>query len=156
MYDELLDSWDVPRPRELTRSPFGISNESYFVKSAAGEHVLRIYVSKSLPALPFEHEVLQRLMGADLPFRTPQPLTSLRGETVALDADTARHAALVRRIPGETLDDRDLAAVARAAEAFARLDVGFAAVERTDIPAPVFTGDLPRDAPGDHRSGSAR
>ena len=74
MYDDLLDEWDVPRPRELVRSAFGLSNESYFVKSAAGEHVLRVYVGKSLSAIRFEHEVLKLLMEAELPFRTPQPL----------------------------------------------------------------------------------
>jgi homoserine kinase type II len=72
----------------------------------------------------------------------PQPLSTLRGDTVALDVESARHCALFRRIPGEGVDDADPVAVGRAAEAFARLDVGFATIERTDIPAPIFTGDL--------------
>jgi homoserine kinase type II len=142
VYDDLLDEWDVPRPRQLLRSAFGLSNESYFVTSAAGEHVLRVYVSKSLPAIRFEHEILGRLIEADLPFRTPQPLPTVRGDSAALDVDSARHAALFRRIPGETLDDADLDAVPRAAAAFAQLDMALAAIERTDLPAPVFAGDL--------------
>ncbi len=142
MYDELLDQWDLPRPRELVRTAFGMSNESYFVKSAAGVHVLRVHVAKSLPAIRFEHEVLRRLIDADLRFQVPQPLPTLRGDTVALDIDSARQCALFRRIPGETLDDADTAAVTRAAEAFARLDIALAGIERTDLPAPVFAGDL--------------
>jgi homoserine kinase type II len=142
MYDEVLDQWDLPRPRELVRSAFGISNESHFVNSAAGAHVLRVHVAKSLPAIRFEHEVLRRLLDADLPFQVPQPLPTLRGETVALDVDSARQCALFRRIPGETLDDADTNAVARAAEAFARLDRALGDIERTDLPAPVFVGDL--------------
>jgi homoserine kinase type II len=142
MYDEVLDQWDVPRPRELVRSALGRSNESYFVKSAAGVHVLRVHIAKSLHAIRFEHEVLRRLIDADLPFRVPQPLPTLRGDTVALDVDSARQCALSWRIPGEPLDDTDTAAVARASDAFARLDMAFAEIERTDLPAPVFTGDL--------------
>jgi Ser/Thr protein kinase RdoA (MazF antagonist) len=142
MYDELLDQWDLPRPRELVRTAFGMSNESYLVNSGAGAHVLRVYVAKPLQAIRFEHEVLRRLIEADLPFRVPQPLPTKRGDTIALDLDTARHCALFPRIPGETLDDGDTAAVARAAEAFARLDVALAGIERTDLAAPIFTGDL--------------
>ena len=142
MFDELLDAWDLPRPRELIRSAFGMSNESYFVRSAAGEHVLRVYLAKPLPGIRFEHEILRRLIDADLPFRTPRPLPTSDGDTVALDIDSARHCALFPRIPGETLDDGDTVAVARAAEAFARLDLALASIERTDLPAPVFAGDL--------------
>jgi homoserine kinase type II len=142
MFDELLDAWDLPRPRELIRSAFGMSNESYFVKSAAGEHVLRVYLAKPLPGIRFEHEILRHLIDADLPFRTPRPLPTSGGDTVALDIDSARHCALFPRIPGETLDDADTVAVGRAGEAFARLDAALASIERTDLPAPAFAGDL--------------
>jgi homoserine kinase type II len=142
MYDELLDQWDLPRPRALVRTAFGMSNESYLVDSAAGAHVLRVYAGKPLQGIRFEHELLRRLVEAELPFRVPQPLPTKRGDTIALDVDTARHCALFPRIPGETLDDGDTVAVARAAEAFARLDLALGDIERTDLPAPVFTGDL--------------
>jgi len=142
MYDEVLDHWDLPRPRELRRSTFGMSNESYFVSSAAGEHVLRVHVAKSLQAIRFEHEILRRLIDAELPFQVPQPLPTTRGDTVALDVDSARQCALFRRIPGEPIDDVEPTPAARAAQAFARLDAALADIERTDIPAPVFTGDL--------------
>lgn len=142
MYDELLDQWDVPRPREVVRTVLGMSNESFLVNSGVGAHVLRVYVAKPLQGIRFEHEVLRRLAEKDLPFRVPQPLPTRRGDTIALDVDTARHCALFPRIPGETLDDGDTAAVARAAEAFARLDMALAGIERTDLPAPTFAGDL--------------
>jgi homoserine kinase type II len=142
MYDEVLDQWDLPRPRELVRTAFGMSNESYYVSSAAGSHVLRVHTAKPLQAIRFEHEVLRLLIDAELPFQVPQPLPTIRGDTVALDVDSARQCALFRRIQGETLHDADTAAVSRAAEAFARLDLALARIERTDIPAPVFSGDL--------------
>jgi homoserine kinase type II len=142
MYDALLDEWDLPRPRTLVRTAFGMSNESYFVNSGAGEHVLRVYRAKPLHAVRFEHEVLRRLIAAELPFRTPQPLPGVRGDTVAIDVDSAFACALFRRIPGEPLDDGDAGAVGRAAAAFARLDLALAAMERTDLPSPVFAGDL--------------
>jgi homoserine kinase type II len=142
MYDEVLYQWDLPRPRELVRTAFGMSNESYYVTSAAGSHVLRVHSAKPLQAIRYEHEVLRRLIDADLPFQVPQPLPTLRGDTVAVDVDSARQCAVFRRIPGETLDDADTAAVARAAEAFARLDLALAGIERTDVPAPAFSGDL--------------
>jgi homoserine kinase type II len=142
MYDEVLDQWDLPRPRELVRTAFGMSNESYYVTSAAGSHVLRVHSAKPLQAIRYEHEVLRRLIDADLPFQVPQPLPTLRGDTVAVDVDSARQCAVFRRIPGETLDDADTAAVARAAEAFARLDLALAGIERTDVPAPAFSGGL--------------
>jgi len=119
-----------------------MSNESYFVTSAAGEHVLRVHVTKPLQAIRFEHELLRRLIEANLPFRVPQPLSTMRGDTVAVDVDSARQCALFRRIPGETLDDGDPQTVARAAEAFARLDATLAGIERTDLPSPMFTGEL--------------
>jgi homoserine kinase type II len=142
MFDDVLDRWDLPRPREVVRSAFGMSNQTYFVSSAAGDHVLRVYVAKNLQSIRFEHEVLRRLVDADLPFRVPQPIPTSRGETVALDVDSARQCALFHRIPGEPLDDADRVVVRRAAEAFARLDVALASIERTDVPSPSFDGDL--------------
>lgn len=148
MYDELLDAWDLPRPRAVVRSGFGMSNESYFVKSAAGDHVLRVYAAKPLQSIRFEHELLRRLIDADLPFRTPRPLPTSGGDTIALDVDTARHCALFPRIPGETLDDANTADIARAAEAFASLDLALGAIERTDLAVPAFAGDLTALHPG--------
>jgi homoserine kinase type II len=121
---------------------FGMSNESYFVTSRGGEQVLRVHVTKPLHAIRFEHEILRRLIDADLPFRVPQPLATIRGDTVATDVDSARPCALFPRIPGETLDDGDPQAVARAGEAFARLDEALGRIERTDLPAPTFGGEL--------------
>lgn len=142
VFDDVLDAWDLPRPRKVIRSAFGMSNETYFIASPAGDHVLRVYVAKGLQSIRFEHELLRRLLDADLPFQVPQPLTTTRGDTIALDVDSARQCALFRRIPGEPVDDADRVAVGRAAEAFARLDIALASIERTDVPSPVFDGDL--------------
>ena len=142
MFGEVLDRWEIPQPRQVVRSAFGMGNETYFVTSAAGDHVLRVYVAKGIQSIRFEHEILRRLIDADLPFQVPQPLPTLRGDTIALDVDSARQCALFRRIPGDVPDDSDTVSVGRAAEAFARLDIGLATIERTDVPAPIFTGDL--------------
>lgn len=142
VFDDVLDEWDLPRPRQLVRSAYGMSNHSYFVTSDAGAHVLRVHVRQSLPSIRFEHEILRRLIDAELPFQVPQPIPTTRGDTVAVDVDSARQCALFRRIPGETMDGTDVEEVGRAAEAFARLDAALATIERTDLPAPAFSGDL--------------
>jgi homoserine kinase type II len=142
MYDELLDAWALPRPRELTRASWGRSNETWFVRSEAGEHVLRLYTDKRAEAIRFEHEILRRLATADLTFRTPTPLERSTGDTLAIDVDSARPGALSRRIEGEHLDDDDVAGIGKAAAAFASLDIALSAIDRTDIAAPVFSGDL--------------
>ena len=142
MYDELLDHWALPRPRELSRASWGISNETWFVRSEAGEHVLRLHAHKRTAAIRFEHELLRRLATADLTFRTPTPLATEAGDTLATDVDSARPAALFRRIVGEHLDDEDAAGVAKAAAAFASLDMALAAIDRTDVAVPPFSGDL--------------
>jgi homoserine kinase type II len=142
MYDELLDEWAIPRPRELTRASWGISNETWFVRSEAGEHVLRLYVQKRVEAIRFEHELLRRLATAELTFRTPVPVATEAGETFAVDVDSARPAALFRRIAGEHLNDDDVEGVERAAAAFASLDIALAAIDRTDVVVQVFSGDL--------------
>src|SRR6202158_3018078 len=105
MHDELLDAWALPRPRELTRASRGISNETWFVHSEAGDHVLRLYVNKHTEAIRLEHERLRRLAPADLTFRTPRPLETESSDTLAIDFESARQAALFRRIEGETLHD---------------------------------------------------
>ena len=142
MYDALLDAWALPRPRELMRASRGISNETWFVHSQAGDHVLRLYVNKRTEAIRLEHELLRRLATADLTFRTPKPLETGSGDTLAIEVDSARQAALFRRIEGEPLDDEDVAGVARAAAAFASLDIALAAIDHTDVPSPPFSGDL--------------
>ena len=142
MYDELLDQWDLPRPRELTRASWGFSNETWLIRSEAGEHALRLYVGKRSEAIRFEHEILRKLATAELTFRVPKPLETGAGDTIAIEVDSARQAALYRRIEGEHLDDDDTAGVARAAAAFASLDMALESIDRTDIVAPAFSGDL--------------
>ena len=142
MYDELLDAWALPRPRALTRASRGISNETWFVHSEAGDHVLRLYVNKRTEAIRLEHELLRRLASAELTFRTPKPLEAGSSETLAIEVDSARQAALFRKIEGEPLDDEDVAGVAKAAAAFASLDIALAAIDRTDVSSPLFSGDL--------------
>jgi homoserine kinase type II len=142
VYDALLDEWDLPRPRAVIRAEAGISNDTFFVRSAAGEHVLRLYSHLGIAGIRFEHEILRRLVGAELPFRVPVPLATSHSDTVALDVDSARNAALFPRIPGVHLDDHHIEGVARAASAFATLDMALSALPRTDSPAPSFSGDL--------------
>lgn len=142
MYDALLDAWALPRPRELTRAHWGYSNETWFVRSASGEHVLRLHTNRHVEAIRFEHELLTRLATADLTFRTPRPLETEAGDTLATDIESARQAALFPRIPGEHLDDDDASGVGKAAAAYAALDIALAAIERTDLTSATFSGDL--------------
>jgi Ser/Thr protein kinase RdoA (MazF antagonist) len=142
VYDELLDAWQLPRPRVLSRADAGISNETWFVSSAAGEHVLRLYVDARLDAIRFEHEILRRLLGAELPFAIPRPAATTTGDTLALEVESARYAALFRSIPGDHVRDSDIQDVARAAVAFAELDIALATIDRADLSRRTFDGDL--------------
>lgn len=126
----------------VIRAEAGISNDTFFVSTGSGEHVLRLYSHLRVAGIRFEHEILRRLVDAELPFRVPLPLATTHSDTVALEVDSARHAALFPRIPGVHLDDDQIEGVRRAASAFATLDVALGAIERTDSPAPSFSGDL--------------
>ena len=70
------------------------------------------------------------------------PVATEAGDTFAVEVDSARPAALFRRIPGEHLDDDDIDGVQNAAAAFASLDVALAAIDRTDVPSIFGAGGL--------------
>jgi homoserine kinase type II len=142
VYDELLDAWALPRPRVLTRAHRGYSNETWFVRSAAGDHVLRLHTNKHVEAIRFEHALLRQVATAELTFRTPKPIETEGGDTLATETSSARAAALFRRIPGRHLDENDQDGAAMAAAAYAALDVALAGLDRIDVATPVFSGDL--------------
>ena len=145
MHDELLDAWHLPRPRAIVPARWGINNETWFVDSAAGQHVLRVYAHDRLEPIRFEHELLAWLaVEGELPFATPFPLPAAGGDSVAIAATARgpRPAALFERLPGEHVDDDDVRAIARGGEALARLDLALARRERGDTREPSFTGDL--------------
>lgn len=145
MHDELLDAWDLPHPRTVAQASRGINNESWFVDSDAGQHVLRVYAHDRLEPIRFEHELLAWLaVDGELPFATPLPLATTAGDTVAIAATARgpRPAALFGRLPGDHVNDDDVRSVARGGEALARLDVALARRGRGDTREPSFTGDL--------------
>jgi Ser/Thr protein kinase RdoA (MazF antagonist) len=80
VYDELLDRWHLPRPRSVTATPWGWSNDTFVVVSEAGRHILRISTTATRAEVAFEHELLARLAAGSLPFATPQPLPSANGD----------------------------------------------------------------------------
>lgn len=140
----MLDRWSLPQPRELRRAEQGLNNETWFVTCASAEYVLRIYSEQRVEAIRFEHELLHLLAEQALPFRTPRPVPTQDGDTIAVAATSGgpRPAALFHRLPGETLDDGDVAGVRSAGAAFAELDRALASVARTNSTAPAFHGDF--------------
>ena len=131
MYDELLDRWDLPRPRTVTATAWGWNNETFVVSSAAGGHVLRISANAGRAEVEFEHELLLRLAATSLPFATPLPVSSVGGGTIETfhTSRGARPATLFRQIPGRHPVDEDIDAVAAGAEAFGHLDRVLATME---------------------------
>ena len=131
MHDALLDCWGLPRPRELAPTSWGWNNETLFVTSAAGQHVLRVSAIATAKQVAFEHRVLGALQHAVLPFATPLPLPAADGETIVLapSDDGVRPATLFPRISGTHLDDDDEPGVTAAAVALAQLDGALADIE---------------------------
>lgn len=81
----------------------GANNQSYLVRSRAGSYVLKWYRNEaSLERLRFEHELLNALAAAGLPFAVPSPLQTRSGETsveITRDYDVYR-VSLFNHIPG--------------------------------------------------------
>jgi homoserine kinase type II len=139
--DDILDAWRLPRPRVLERAEGGYQNATLFVSCAAGEFVLRVYTNVADPAHQrFEHELLRKLAGAELPFAVPRPLPSDDGDTLRVVA--GRLAALFARIPGDPLPKDGGSALRPAAAAVARLDVALERLEGFATRPPAFDGDL--------------
>lgn len=120
---ELLAPWAL-EDATVTPASWGLNNTSWFVDSAAGRHVLRVYSVASLAEVMSEHALLLQLTSAGLSFATPRPLPARDGSTCPLVDTPAgpRVAALFGRIDGDHLDDDDLAGVKAAGAAFAQLD----------------------------------
>ena len=142
VYDELLDRWHLPRPRSVTATPWGWSNDTFVVVSEAGRHILRISTTATRAEVAFEHELLARLAAGSLPFATPQPLPSANGVTLESfeTSQRALPATLYREIPGRHADDRDIGLIAAGATAFAELDRVLATVDVTAPSRPMSSG----------------
>ena len=121
--EDALRAWAL-RGATTTRARWGLNNASWFVDSATGRYVLRVYSQASPEDVANEHRLLRRLRDDALPFATPNPVVGPSGGTCEI-IETARGprvTALFERIEGQHIDDEDIAAVEAAGVAFARLD----------------------------------
>jgi len=140
--DEVLDAWQLPRPRSVTPAPWGVNNQTSFVSCPSGEFVLRVYLNRSEPTgVRFEHALLGRLAELDLSFSTPVPVQLSSGGTIALDPQ-GRPAALFRRLPGEHIDDPADDLMRGAGRALAELDDALGEIRDVGIPAPRFDAEF--------------
>jgi homoserine kinase type II len=144
-WSDLLAPWGIPAAT-LAPALGGVNNRCWFVESASGRYVLRVYSVASREAVRLEHALLVALSAAALPFATPRPVAAEDGSTcpVVMTPEGPRIAALFERIEGENLDDDDVAGVEAAAAAFAQLDVVLAQLE---IDREYFDGNLERVHP---------
>lgn len=144
--DAILDAWQLPRPRTVTKAEGGYQNTTLFVSCDGGEFVLRVYSNVVDPARQrFEHELLQKLASAELSFAVPRPLPSDDGDT--LRVIDGRLAVLFARIPGETLPKDGGAYLGGAAAALAELDAALGPLHEFAHRPPAFDGDLTRVHP---------
>lgn len=140
--DEVLDAWQLPRPRIVTPAPWGVNNRTSFVSCPSGEFVLRVYLNQAEPsAARFEHALLRRLAERGLSFATPVPVALPSGGTITRDPD-GRPAALFGRLPGEHIDEPDDVLARRAGGALAELVDVLSAIGDVGTPAPRFDSDL--------------
>ena len=92
--DEVLDAWELARPRSITPTRWGVNNHTSFVSCPAGEFVLRVYLNPTdptaaqqvvmrLPAPPYRGEIPRALWHVSedatlshfAPHRSPTALT---------------------------------------------------------------------------------
>jgi homoserine kinase type II len=144
--DAILDGWALPRPRTVAPAARGYQNTTLFVSCASGDYVLKMYSNVAeLAHRRFEHELLARLVLADLPFAVPRIVPDAEGDTLhSLDG---RPAALFGRIEGEALPKDGGAYVRPAAAALARLDAVMAELDHFGHRPPRFEGDFGRVHP---------
>jgi homoserine kinase type II len=143
----VLRPWPVA-PRAMEPAEHGLNNESSFVHALEGEFVLRVYRNTADPArVRDEHDLLGRLLMAELPFATPAPIRTIDGDTLAVleTPDGPRLAALFERIPGVPAS-LDVPNARIGGRALAQLDAAFA---RFDLPVrvPATLRDVHPDVP---------
>ncbi|MGN7763822.1 phosphotransferase [Paenibacillus sp. 22594] len=88
----------------LRKRSGGWNNTTYFVENSTHRAVLRIYdTHRDRDKIEFEHAVLEKLGGQDLPFKVPVPICTLDGDTVVQlkDAD-GKFACLFKYIDGDS------------------------------------------------------
>src|SRR4051812_44177920 len=86
----------------LRKRSGGWNNTTYFVESGERRAVLRVYdTHRDRNKIEFEHNVLLKLNGQDLPFAVPAPILSITGETmVQLEEGEGKFACLFSYIEG--------------------------------------------------------
>lgn len=94
----LLASWGIPATAALARAERGTNNQTFLVGQDAERGILRISENLSAAQVRAEHRLLAWLRPAGLPFRIPEPVPTLAGDTVA--ETPWGPASLCRRIPG--------------------------------------------------------
>jgi Ser/Thr protein kinase RdoA (MazF antagonist) len=138
---EALRTWGITGAT-IARCSWGLNNESWYVDASSGRYVLRLYGAATPVEIDAEHALLGALRTAGLPFATPRaiapPGSPATWAWVATLAEP-RAVALFERIPGEHLDDDDVAGVEAGAAAVARLDLALASLATA---RPPFTGRI--------------
>jgi Ser/Thr protein kinase RdoA (MazF antagonist) len=94
----LLARWGVPPDADLAGAERGTNNQTFAVAHGGRRWALRISENLSVTQVRAEHRLLGRLGRAGLPFRVPEPVPALDGETVV--PTPAGPATLCRWIPG--------------------------------------------------------
>lgn len=113
----------------------GWNNTTRFVRHGGRKYVLRVYEThRDVDKIRFEHEVLLRLAGEGLTFRTPVPRKTSDGETIVRLADgSGRYACVFEHIEGVTPGDDDRRPLRSFGEAAGELSGALACV-RTELP----------------------
>ncbi|MFZ5816681.1 MAG: homoserine kinase [Bacillota bacterium] len=145
---DLLEPWSLSGEIEAEPAEGGINNLTWFVRSAEGRFVLRLYQNTAdAERVRFEHAVLTGLAAGDLPFAVPAPVPTREGESLAVGAG-GRLAALFRWIPGRGAEPLNLAQARAAGEAQAHLHRAMARLGRISVGRqPGTYGDLDRVHP---------
>lgn len=103
-----LDAYDLAPPIEPSDMPLhSTNNVSVGLRTGVGELIWKTYVAIHAPeAIRYEHALLGRLAAQGLSFDLPVPLAARDGAT--LRRGPQGWGALMRRLPGATLNPADL------------------------------------------------
>ncbi|WP_344670194.1 phosphotransferase enzyme family protein [Catenulispora yoronensis] len=123
---ELLSSWGLEGETVISGIDQGTNNQTFLVGRGTERLVLRVSQSLSPAEVQAEHAVLRRVRQAGLPFRVPEPMPALDGETVV--KSPAGPASLSPWLPGTRPDLADEPALGRFGRAVGLLDGALARV----------------------------
>lgn len=136
-----VERWSLTAPAITGRMEAGLNSESWLVRAAEGEFVLRMYSNLRGPDhLAALNELVVLLAVAELSFAVPVPLPLPHGASFTV-GPAGSLATLTPLLPGRSPRPEEIELIELAGSALAELDAALATL-RPERSLPAFEGDL--------------